>query len=439
MAEGLVQHTEKQPGSPNGVKAKCIRWYQDPVVRLYIKCGLLIAAWYTLSTALSSYNKLLLGKNHGIFGKAFPAPLFMSAVQFALQCVLAKIVFQLRIVERTAQALQWKDWARSLLPNGLCTGMDIGLSNMSLVYITLSFYTMCKSTTPLYLLLFAFIWKVEKPTWQLGGIVTIISIGLALLVAGETQFDATGFALVMVASCLSGLRFMLTQVFLHGNHHQAALGNTLEMVEGLTPVMSVTVLVVSLAVEKLWVVLPASPYFHGLSHVCITLGLMFLGALLAFLMVWAEYQVIQETSALTFMVAGTCKEVVAVLAAVLIFHDEFIAINAVGLVVVLAGVGLFNWYKYQKMKQTPSSPYRTTHRGEGEGDGGEEGMSSAVLEMEPLMKDSKATNGNTPHAEREERHSPGLPVSTRFNTTRYIDRDSLDHERQPLVASDKIQ
>ena len=49
-----------------------------------------------------------------------------------------------------------------MVPNGVSTGLDIGFSNLSLKTISLSFYTMCKSTTPLFLLLFAFVWKLEK-------------------------------------------------------------------------------------------------------------------------------------------------------------------------------------------------------------------------------------------------------------------------------------
>jgi solute carrier family 35 protein C2 len=49
----------------------------------------------------------------------------------------------------------------AVLPNGAVTGLDIGFSNASLVHITMSFYTMCKSTTPIFLLAFAFIWRLE--------------------------------------------------------------------------------------------------------------------------------------------------------------------------------------------------------------------------------------------------------------------------------------
>lgn len=62
-------------------------------------------------------------------------------------------------------------------------------------------------------------------------------------------------------------------------------------------------------------------------------------------------QVIKETSALTFMIAGTCKEVVTVITAVLVFGDKFGPVNGVGLVIVIGGVLLFNWYKLQKLKE----------------------------------------------------------------------------------------
>ena len=58
--------------------------------------------------------------------------------------------------------MTWKEYGRTVVPNGVATGLDIGFSNYSLVFITLSFYVMCKSTTPLFLLTFAIIWGIEK-------------------------------------------------------------------------------------------------------------------------------------------------------------------------------------------------------------------------------------------------------------------------------------
>lgn len=51
------------------------------------------------------------------------------------------------------------------------------------------------------------------------------------------------------------------------------------------------------------------------------------------------------------MIAGTVKEVVTVITAVIVFRDKFGVINGVGLMIVIAGVLLFNLYKLQKLKQ----------------------------------------------------------------------------------------
>lgn len=74
--------------------------------------------------------------------------------------------------------------------------------------------------------------------------------------------------------------------------------------------MSVTVGFVSIFAERLWVTLPESPYFDSGKSLLTSAGLILMGGVLAFLMVWTEFTVIASTSALTFMVAGTFKEIV---------------------------------------------------------------------------------------------------------------------------------
>jgi solute carrier family 35 protein C2 len=49
----------------------------------------------------------------------------------------------------------------------------------------------------------------------------------------------------------------------------------------------------------------------------------------------ANTQVIKETSALTFMIAGTVKEVVTVITAVIVFGDKFGLVNGIGLIIVI--------------------------------------------------------------------------------------------------------
>lgn len=115
--------------------------------------------------------------------------------------------------------------------------------------------------------------------------------------------------------------------------------------------MGITLFIISLFFENLWVALPSSPYFASPSHTVVTFLVLFAGGLIAFCMVWAEFALIASTSALTFMVAGTFKEIVTVGAAVIFLHEEFTLINASGLIVLVAGVVLFNYLKYQKLRE----------------------------------------------------------------------------------------
>lgn len=156
------------PGSSPPRRRRLAAALAHPVARTAARNLGLILLWYAFSTTLSLYNRTLLGHGHGVGGRgAFPAPLLMTTLQFCVQIVLARLTLAAGVERPPAGSprpppLSWHAWATQVVPNGVCTGLDVGLSNFSLSLITLSFYTMCKSTTPLFLLLFAFIWGLER-------------------------------------------------------------------------------------------------------------------------------------------------------------------------------------------------------------------------------------------------------------------------------------
>lgn len=98
---------------------------------------------------------------------------------------------------------------KSAFPTGCSSALDIGLSNASLMYISISLYTMCKSTSIVFLLLFAFAFRIEKPSWLLTAVIVSIGIGIALFTyGGATGFDVLGFFMVMTATVMAGLRYV---------------------------------------------------------------------------------------------------------------------------------------------------------------------------------------------------------------------------------------
>ncbi|RUP31634.1 hypothetical protein BC936DRAFT_138614, partial [Jimgerdemannia flammicorona] len=106
---------------------------------------------------------------------------------------------------------------------------------------------MCKSSTLAFVLVFAFIFKLEKLRLSLIGIILVISLGVLLMVMDETDFVFAGFAEVMTASVLGGLRWSLTQILLE--RESLGMNNPIASIFFLTPLMAAILLVTSAVVE----------------------------------------------------------------------------------------------------------------------------------------------------------------------------------------------
>ncbi|VFQ64419.1 unnamed protein product [Cuscuta campestris] len=353
-----------EDGSPNGQK------YSDPSgderylnyddtskqvsrspvsVSDVLKTLFFILVWYTFSTFLTLYNKTLLGDHLG----KFPAPLLMNSVHFAMQAILANVITWIWSERfKPTVLMSWRDYCLRVVPTALGTALDVNLSNESLVFITVTFATMCKSAAPIFLLIFAFAFRLESPSLKLFGIILIISIGILLTVAKETEFQFWGFILVMFAALMSGFRWTMTQILLQKETY--GLKNPLILMSYVAPVMTISTALLSLCLDP-WREFSKSNHFNSSWHIARSCLLMLFGGSLAFFMVLTEFILVSVTSAVTVTIAGVVKEAVTILVAVFYFHDEFTWMKGIGLVTIMFGVSLFNWYKYVKLQKGQSS------------------------------------------------------------------------------------
>lgn len=314
-----------------------------------LKTLFFILVWYTFSTFLTLYNKTLLGEHMG----KFPAPLLMNTFHFGMQAVLAKVItwgWSHRF--HPTVTMSWRDYFVRVVPMALGTALDINLSNASLVFISVTFATMCKSASPIFLLVFAFAFRLESPSVKLLGIILVISVGILLTVAKETEFEFWGFIFVMLAAVMSGFRWTMTQILLQKEVY--GLKNPLTLMSYVAPVMAVSTGLFSLILDP-WDEFGKSDYFNSSWHIIRSCLLMLFGGSLAFFMVLTEYILVSVTSAVTVTIAGVVKEAVTIVVAVFYFHDEFTWLKGFGLITIMVGVSLFNWYKYQKLQKGESS------------------------------------------------------------------------------------
>lgn len=56
---------------------------------------------------------------------------------------------------------------------------------------------MCKSSALAFVLIFAFLFRLETPSVKLILVIATMTIGVVMMVAGETAFNALGFILII--------------------------------------------------------------------------------------------------------------------------------------------------------------------------------------------------------------------------------------------------
>ncbi|KAI9321071.1 triose-phosphate transporter family-domain-containing protein [Dichotomocladium elegans] len=300
-----------------------------------------ILTWYTFATFLSLYNKWMFSSDH----YNFQYPLFVSSIHMVVQFIFAGLSLLLIPKLRPTNRPSFKDYVYKVFPCALATSLDIGLSNLSLKTITLSFYTMCKSSTLAFVLLFAFIFRLEKPNFKLVGIIVTIVSGVILMVSDETDFELVGFIAVMSASACGGLRWALTEVLLR--RESLGLTNPFASIFFLAPAQAVVLLTLAAIVEG-YPTIFGSIFFVTLEEGINTSMIILAGGTLAFFMITSEFFLIKRTSVVTLSVCGIFKEVATIFISSLVFGDRLTIINIIGLCITLFGIALYNWLKMKR-------------------------------------------------------------------------------------------
>nr|XP_045012761.1 solute carrier family 35 member C2 isoform X3 [Jaculus jaculus] len=303
------------------------RWALDVafVWKAVLTLGLVLL-YYCFSIGITFYNKWLT--------KSFHFPLFMTLLHLAvifLFSALSRVLVQCSS-HRARVVLSWTDYLRRVAPTALATALDVGLSNWSFLYITVSLYTMTKSSAVLFILIFSLIFKLEELS---------------------TQFNVEGFALVLGASFIGGIRWTLTQMLLQ--KAELGLQNPIDTMFHLQPLMFLGLFPLFAVFEGLHLSTSEKIFrFQDTGPLLRVLGSLFLGGILAFGLGFSEFLLVSRTSSLTLSIAGIFKsqlqltassclcpqEVCTLLLAAHLLGDQISLVNWLGFALCLSGISL---------------------------------------------------------------------------------------------------
>ena len=169
--------------------------------------------WFVFSGLLFRYNNYVYGWTH----MAFPCPLLVTSFHFLIQFIRSytlSSIYPITFGGDQVDAMSWNTYLYAVaIPCGLIISLDVGLSNLALVRITMTFYNMVKSSSPIFVVISAYCFGIEKITPALIRTVLFFFAGEMLLtVSGEVEFDMIGSILVLSAAIFSGMRWTVVQL-----------------------------------------------------------------------------------------------------------------------------------------------------------------------------------------------------------------------------------
>ncbi|KAH3663638.1 hypothetical protein OGAPHI_005039 [Ogataea philodendri] len=404
-----------------------------------------IGSWFSFSLLISLYNKWMFSDPT----LNFKFPVLITAchqfVLFWLSCLTLTFwpKFRLNYVDpskasasTSTESLSYfinpKVYVTKILPCALASAGDIGLGNSSLKYITISLYTMLKSSAVLIFTLFwGFVLRLEKVTMKLCLITFIMTGSVMMMVYGQgepttegettpveeeaeemkvklvrllvkraavaylgvredndglvplsavsndepvtdtasssrfagatakasetfNKFTASalivGCFLVLLASCMSGLRWALTQIVLRGNRYTK---NPILTIFYLSPAMCISLIFMGSQVEGVGNFLGSQVWeTYGVFGTCV---LLLFPGFLAFCMTLSQFIILQYAPLLTLSIAGIVRELITIFLGWLIFGDQLNFVNMIGIFITLADIAWYNLYRLEQSSSKSSS------------------------------------------------------------------------------------
>lgn len=353
-----------------------------------------ILIYYFFSILLTFYNRYLF--------VTYTYPLSITIIHLIIKFIVASSIrwclnftmnsnHCVNISKSQRVTLDWSIYLKKMLPLGLASAADIGFSNWSLQYITVTLYTMSKSTVILFILFFALLFQLEKWRRSIILIVFCISFGLFLFTFHSTEFHLFGFILVMIASLCSGLRWTLAQTL--AQKHELGLSNPIDMIYHIQPGMILALLPLALYVEGVSVI-STEKFFRNddVYHIFSNLKWILMGACIAFFLEASEFLVVTFTSSLTLSVSGIFKEICIICIAVVWNNNKLNTMNTVGLIICLVGISIHvivkakhpNSENKKKFKRNFSGQTLVEHE-----DDSDDAFEEPIFEMESIPRTRK--------------------------------------------------
>lgn len=273
--------------------------------------------WWSCAITLTLINRYILAPEH----LNFSFPILMTTIHsFGIACLI-RCILKVPAVEMTN-----REYWRYIFPVGALAGLDITLTNASFMFLNITFVTLIKSTTLVWIVFIAILLKLEKPsTWLLSSTFLVcfgvILVGLSEIYypqqlendnqndniensngeqqqeQQETRFNLFGAFICLCASFAAAGRWTILQFLMQEGRHLTVT----ETLYYVMPIQVFCIFPIFLAIElKSFIDLD---FFNDEKIALIPLFLL-AGLFLAMGLLISEFLLVRKTSSVTLSIIG---------------------------------------------------------------------------------------------------------------------------------------
>jgi len=315
-----------------------------PKNRRIVQIACVILAWFALNICIGSLTKwTMLYGEVCIEGNCaqFTFPLTITVVHMLFSWVMCGVYLFL-IKKQEVVQLSLQRQIRTILPLAAAFAISVAGGNLSLKYIYPSFNQMLGSVSPLITVTIAVAFQHKRYNRWTWVSMPIICGGLLLCSAKEVNFHALGALFATGATIMRSVKSIVQGKLLTS----AEPLDSVSLLYYMAPWAALLLELAALGMEgtapiRLLATAFSSPEgaVTGGSRV---LALLVVGGAVACLLNIANFLVTFYTSAVTLQVLGNVKNCLAIIISVWIFNNPLLPLQAIGVVICLSGVWLYN-------------------------------------------------------------------------------------------------
>lgn len=218
-------------------------------------------------------------------------------------------------------------YLRAIIPIGFLFSASLVCSNQSYLYLSVAFIQMLKASAPVAVLLTSWLFGVASPKLKVLLNVLFIVFGVSLASLGEIKFVWLGFFFQAGGIFAEAVRLILIQILLSDSGQKM---DPLVSLYYYAPVCTVMNFLVAAATEF------NSFQIQDIWRVGI--WTLVLNAMLAFLLNGSSVFLIGKTSGLVMTLCGVLKNILLVLASVLLWGTVIMPLQVFGYTIALIGL-----------------------------------------------------------------------------------------------------